>query len=188
MKEMTDLNKEKETVAEEVVNQAAQTEQEKTEQPEETTEQKLTAEIEQLKKQLNEEKDLGLRVRAEYDNYRKRTAREMGEINANVRVETLTEILPIADNIERALASAEGNEAELRRGVAMIQQQIDQIFTKLNIETIGEENVPFDPQIHNAVMHIEDETIEESTVIQVFQKGYKLGNKVLRYAMVKVAN
>ena len=182
------MNKEKETAAaEETVNPAAEAEQADV-CAEETAEQKLQAEIEQLKKQLSEEKDLGLRVRAEYDNYRKRTAREMGEINANVRVETLAEILPIADNIERALASAEGNEAELRRGVDMIRQQIEQIFTKMNIETIGEENVPFDPQIHNAVMHVEDEAIEESTVVQVFQKGYKLGNKVLRYAMVKVAN
>ncbi len=148
----------------------------------------LKAEIEQLKKQLADEKDMGLRVRAEYDNYRKRTAREMGEINANVRCETIAEILPIADNIERALACPEGNEAELRKGVDMIRQQIGHVFEKMHIETIEGENIPFDPNLHNAVMHVEDDSIEESTVVQMFQKGYKLGNKVLRYAMVKVAN
>ena len=148
----------------------------------------LKAEIEQLKKQLSDEKDMSLRVRAEYDNYRKRTAREMGEINANVRCETIAEILPIADNIERALACPEGNEAELRKGVDMIRQQIGHVFEKMHIEPIEGENIPFDPNLHNAVMHVEDDAVTESTVVQMFQKGYKLGNKVLRYAMVKVAN
>lgn len=181
IKELTDLSQEKDTkVTAEAAETAAEAANPEIEQ--------LKAEIEQLKKQLAEEKELGLRVRAEYDNYRKRTAREMGEINANVRCETITEILPIADNIERALACPEGNEAELRKGVSMIQMQIDNVFTKMNIEPIAAENVPFDPNVHNAVMHVEDDAITESTVTQVFQKGYKLGNKVLRYAMVKVAN
>lgn len=181
------MSQEKENLTPEEAVHEAQAPETAEKQPE-TAEEALKAEIEELRKQLEAEKDMGLRVRAEYDNYRKRTAREMGEIAASVRCETLTEILPVADNIERALASAEGNEAELRKGVSMIGQQIEQIFSKLHIETIGEENVPFDPQVHNAVMHVEDDAIEECTVVQVFQKGYKLGNKVLRYAMVKVAN
>lgn len=153
-----------------------------------SAEQKLAAELEQLKKELAAEKDQNLRIRAEYDNYRKRTAREMGEITADVRSKTVKEILPIADNIERALAAQEGSEAELRKGIAMVQQQIHNVFTQMHIEPIDAENIPFDPQLHNAVMHIEDENLGENMVVQVLQKGYKLGDKVLRYAMVKVAN
>ena len=100
----------------------------------------------------------------------------------------MKEILPIADNIERALAAQEGSEAELRKGIAMVQQQIHNVFTQMHIEPIDAENIPFDPQLHNAVMHIEDENLGENMVVQVLQKGYKLGDKVLRYAMVKVAN
>lgn len=159
-----------------------------TPEAEPTPEQKLQAEVEALKAQLAAEKDQNLRVRAEYDNYRKRTARERGEIAANVRVETVKELLPVADNIERALATAAGNEADLRKGIAMVQQQIQSVFTKLSIEPIEAENVPFDPNMHNAVMHVQDETTDDNTVVQVLQKGYKLGGKVLRYAMVKVAN
>ena len=153
-----------------------------------SAEQKLAAELEQLKKELAAEKDQNLRIRAEYDNYRKRTAREMGEITADVRSKTVKEILPIADNIERALAAQEGSEAELRKGIAMVQQQIHNVFTQMHIEPIDAENIPFNPQLHNAVMHIEDENLGENMVVQVLQKGYKLGDKVLRYAMVKVAN
>ena len=169
--------------------QAAPADEKAAAQPEApSAEQKLAAELEQLKKELAAEKDQNLRIRAEYDNYRKRTAREMGEITADVRSKTVKEILPIADNIERALAAQEGSEAELRKGIAMVQQQIHNVFTQMHIEPIDAENIPFDPQLHNAVMHIEDENLGENTVVQVLQKGYKLGDKVLRYAMVKVAN
>ena len=169
--------------------QAAPADEKAAAQPETpSAEQKLAAELEQLKKELAAEKDQNLRIRAEYDNYRKRTAREMGEITADVRSKTVKEILPIADNIERALAAQEGSEAELRKGIAMVQQQIHNVFTQMHIEPIDAENIPFDPQLHNAVMHIEDENLGENMVVQVLQKGYKLGDKVLRYAMVKVAN
>ena len=169
--------------------QAAPADEKAAAQPEApSAEQKLAAELEQLKKELAAEKDQNLRIRAEYDNYRKRTAREMGEITADVRSKTMKEILPIADNIERALAAQEGSEAELRKGIAMVQQQIHNVFTQMHIEPIDAENIPFDPQLHNAVMHIEDENLGENMVVQVLQKGYKLGDKVLRYAMVKVAN
>lgn len=169
--------------------QAAPADEKAAAQPEApSAEQKLAAELEQLKKELAAEKDQNLRIRAEYDNYRKRTAREMGEITADVRSKTVKEILPIADNIERALAAQEGSEAELRKGIAMVQQQIHNVFTQMHIEPIDAENIPFDPQLHNAVMHIEDENLGENMVVQVLQKGYKLGDKVLRYAMVKVAN
>ena len=161
--------------------QAAPADEKAAAQPEApSAEQKLAAELEQLKKELAAEKDQNLRIRAEYDNYRKRTAREMGEITADVRSKTVKEILPIADNIERALAAQEGSEAELRKGIAMVQQQIHNVFTQMHIEPIDAENIPFDPQLHNAVMHIEDENLGENMVVQVLQKGYKLGDKVLR--------
>lgn len=173
-----------------VAETTAETAEKKPEQPaaEKTPEQLLQEEVDRLKAELAAEKDQNLRIRAEYDNYRKRTSREMGEITVNVRSETVKELLPVADNIERALATAEGSEADLRKGISMVQQQIQNVFTKLHIEAIDEENVPFDPQSHNAVVHVEDDTIGENTVVQVLQKGYKLGTKVLRYAMVKVAN
>ena len=149
------------------------------------------AELEALLKKaqddLAHEKEMGMRVRAEYDNYRKRTAKEMGEIAIDVRVKTVQEILPIADNIERAL-SVTGSDADMRKGIEMIEQQILNTFAKLEIEAIADENVAFDPNIHNAVMHVEDENFGENTVVQVFQKGYKIGDKIVRYAMVKVAN
>ncbi len=194
---MTDLNTEKNPEKEKAPQpeaqpaeaQAAPADEKAAAQPEApSAEQKLAAELEQLKKELAAEKDQNLRIRAEYDNYRKRTAREMGEITADVRSKTVKEILPIADNIERALAAQEGSEAELRKGIAMVQQQIHNVFTQMHIEPIDAENIPFDPQLHNAVMHIEDENLGENMVVQVLQKGYKLGDKVLRYAMVKVAN
>ena len=112
----------------------------------------------------------------------------MGEIAANVRVETVKELLPVADNIERALATAEGNEADLRKGIAMVQQQIQNVFTKLSIEPIDAENVPFDPNAHNAVMHVEDEALGENVIAEVFQTGFAMGDKIVRFAMVKVAN
>ena len=194
---MTDLNTEKnpekekapQSEAQPAEAQATPADEKAAAQPEApSAEQKLAAELEQLKKELAAEKDQNLRIRAEYDNYRKRTAREMGEITADVRSKTVKEILPIADNIERALAAQEGSEAELRKGIAMVQQQIHNVFTQMHIEPIDAENIPFDPQLHNAVMHIEDENLGENMVVQVLQKGYKLGDKVLRYAMVKVAN
>lgn len=190
-KEMTDLSEKKKTQAAAEENAAAEEtsaaeQTESAEQPDEVK--KLQDEIEALKAELEKQKDLDMRVRAEYDNYRKRTSREMGEIAARAKAEAVMDILPIADNIERALSVQEGSEADIRKGVEMIQTQIGNAFQKLGIEAIADENVPFDPQYHNAVMHIEDENVEANTVVQVLQKGYKIGSKVLRYAMVKVAN
>ena len=148
----------------------------------------LREEIKKLQTELEKQKDLDMRVRAEYDNFRKRTSREMGEIAVRAKAEAIAEILPIADNIDRALSVQEGSEADIRKGVEMIHTQIENVFQKLGIEVINEENVEFDPHLHNAVMHVEDESAKANMVIQVLQKGYKIGSRVLRYAMVKVAN
>ncbi len=202
-KEMTDLSEKKQTPQEDTENktnvevssspeqvQAEPQEQSATTAQSEKSDevQNLEKEIEQLKAELEKEKDLDMRIRAEYDNYRKRTSKEMGEIAARAKADAIKDILPVADNIDRAIAVQEGCEADIRKGVEMIHTQIINVFEKLGIEEIAEENIPFNPEFHNAVMHMEDENLEANTVVQVLQKGYKIGSKVLRYAMVKVAN
>ena len=202
-KEMTDLSEKKQTPQEDTENktnvevssspeqvQAEPQEQSATTAQSEKSDevQNLEKEIEQLKAELEKEKDLDMRIRAEYDNYRKRTSKEMGEITARAKADAIKDILPIADNIDRAIAVQEGCEADILKGVEMIHTQIINVFEKLGIEEIAEENIPFNPEFHNAVMHMEDENLEANTVVQVLQKGYKIGSKVLRYAMVKVAN
>lgn len=203
IREMTDLSEQKEqqqtgAVQEETENRqsgaAEQTDTAKQEPAQESRPEQadeiagLKEEIKKLQEELEKQKDLDMRVRAEYDNFRKRTSREMGEIAARAKAEAIADILPIADNIDRALSVQEGSEADIRKGVEMIHTQIENVFQKLGIEAIAEENVEFDTQLHNAVMHVEDENVKPNTVVQVLQKGYKIGSRVLRYAMVKVAN
>ncbi len=141
-----------------------------------------------LEAELEKKDDLLKRTAAEYDNYRKRTAREMGAISAGVRAETVSHLLPVADNIERAVSVQNGSVEDIRKGVEMVESQIRAVFDKLGIEAIDEVGVSFDPAVHNAVLHVEDETVEENVVTEVLQKGYRLGEKILRPAMVKVAN
>ena len=203
IREMTDLSEQKEqqqtgAVQEEAENrQSGATERTDTAKQESAQESRpeqadeiagLKEEIKKLQEELEKQKDLDMRVRAEYDNFRKRTSREMGEIAARAKAEAIADILPIADNIDRALSVQEGSEADIRKGVEMIHTQIENAFQKLGVEAIAEENVEFDTQLHNAVMHVEDENVKPNTVVQVLQKGYKIGSRVLRYAMVKVAN
>lgn len=148
----------------------------------------LNKRIAELEKEVEKQKDLFQRTAAEYDNYRKRTAREMGALSQDVKAETLRELLPIADNIERAIAVQEAQEQDIRKGVEMVASQISAAFSKLGVEAIEATGVEFDPTIHNAVMHVEDEEAKENQVVEMFQKGYKIGDKILRHAMVKVAN
>lgn len=142
--------------------------------------------IEELKAELDEQNDKYLRVVAEYDNYRKRAQKEKEGIYSDAYIDAVKEILPILDNLERAVAFADsGNLAE---GVTMTLNMFKDIFTKMGVEEIPADNVQFDPNVHNAVMHIEDDSLGENTVVETFSKGYKKGDKVIRYAMVKVAN
>ena len=146
----------------------------------------LKKEVETLKADLAEQNDKYLRIVAEYDNYRKRVQKEKEGIYGDAYVDAVKEILPILDNMERAVAFADsGNLAE---GVTMTLNMFKEIFTKMGVEEIPSENVEFDPNIHNAVMHIEDEAFGENMVVETFSKGYKKGDKIIRYAMVKVAN
>ncbi len=140
-------------------------------------------ENEELKK-LN---DKYLRVVAEYDNYRKRTQREKESIYPEAKAEVTAKFLPVLDNMERALAAA--NETDpLYEGVKMVLKQFDEALKSVGVEYIEAVGQKFDPKFHNAVMHVEDESLEENVVTEEFQKGYKIGDRIVRHSMVKVAN
>lgn len=130
--------------------------------------------------------DKYLRMMAEYDNFRKRSAKEKESIYADAYADALKSILPIIDNLEKA---AEYKDAEkVSKGVEMILKSAADALTKMGVVSFGEKGEQFDPNRHNAVMHVEDESLEEGVIVEVFQKGYSKGDKILRYAMVSVAN
>lgn len=144
--------------------------------------------IMKLEQELSQLKSQHLRALAEYDNFRKRTEREKLEIYSNATIAAATEILPIADNIERALEVKDSDEQSMKKGIEMIYSQLKNTFEKLGIEEMAGEGEEFNPDLHNAVSHIDDETVGENTISAVYQKGYLLGDKVVRHAMVQVAN
>lgn len=136
---------------------------------------------------LKAEKDRYLRLAAEYDNYRKRSAKERESIYQDVRADTVTKFLPVYDNLARALGQATCDEA-YRKGVEMIMTQLRDILSRMGVTEIEALGQKFDPALHNAVMHEEDETKGEGEIVQELQRGFKMGDKVIRFAMVKVAN
>ncbi len=143
--------------------------------------------VQKQEEQLKELNNRLLRTMAEYDNYRKRSQKEKDLIFPEA-IKTASEtLLPVLDNFERAL-DAPTTDEEFKKGVAMIFTMMQESFKKLGVEEIDALNQPFNPELHNAVMHVEDEALPESTVCEVFAKGYKLGDLVIRHAMVKVAN
>ena len=142
--------------------------------------------LEQAKAELAELNDRYLRLAAEYDNYRKRTAKEREHLYADVYAEALAVFLPVVDNLERAAQFSDGES--VTKGVAMTLKGIKDTLEKLGITEIEAQGLPFDPEVHNAVLHVEDDSVGESVVVEVLQKGYRKGERILRYAMVKVAN
>ncbi len=159
------------------------------EQPaEEATSSQEETQLQKLQKEFDEHKQQHLRVLAEYDNFRKRTQNEKNAIYNNAVSDTVQAILPIADNIERALSQENASAEDMRKGVEMIENQIKACFEKLGITEMGQVGETFDPNVHNAVAHIEDESLGENVIAAVYQKGYKLGDRVVRHAMVQVAN
>ena len=140
---------------------------------------KLTNEIDVLKERM-------LRLNAEYDNFRKRTAKEKEGIYTDACEDVLKNMLPVLDNLERAL-SVGGSVDDLKKGIEMTVRQFQDGLTKVQVEEVPGDG-DFDPNLHNAVMHIEDEQFDKNQIVEVFQKGYKRGDKVLRHSMVKVAN
>ncbi len=156
---------------------------------------KIEAELESTQKKLSdteaalaEEHDKYLRLYAEYDNFRRRTAKEKESIYGDATADTVKGILPVIDTLERAAAGLSPEEAEspLGKGITMTLKSATDALAKLGVEDLPTE--AFDPNIHNAVMHIEDETLPDGAVVEVFQKGYRKGDHIIRYAMVKVAN
>ena len=137
--------------------------------------------------ELAAEKDKYLRLAAEYDNYRRRSQKERDALYGDVKAETVRELLPVYDNLARALATGTEDEAFLK-GVQMTMTQLEAIFEKLGVKPIEAVGRPFDPEKHNAIRHIEDEEAGENVVVEEFQKGFTLGDKVIRFAMVTVAN
>ncbi|MBS6366070.1 MAG: nucleotide exchange factor GrpE [Clostridiales bacterium] len=144
-------------------------------------------EAEQLRKELAEEKDRYLRLAAEYDNFRKRSQKERDGLYTDLRAETVSRFLPVYDNLERALNQPTADEA-YKKGVEMTMTGLVEIMQKLGVTAFGEAGDAFDPSRHNAVMHIEDDSLDENVIAEVFQKGFLIEDKVVRFAMVKVAN
>ncbi len=190
MTEEKDLEKEaleEEESSEETNTENAEAETEDNTCEEEEQKESEPSEEEKLRDELAEQKDKYMRLAAEYDNFRKRSAKERLELSASVSGDTVSEILPVFDNFERAL-NAETEDEKYKSGVEMIFNQFGETLKKLGVEIIDPIGETFDPNIANAVNQIEDENFGENEVAQVFQKGYKIGDKIIRYAMVVVAN
>ncbi len=185
-----------ETGAEASAAEAPEAEAEESPAPEAEAEETFTVTREQMEKmealarQLEEQRDKFLRLAAEYDNYRKRTAKEKEGIYADAKIDTLTAMLPVYDNLERGLAQYRDEDAESphRKGLEMVFSQFKESLAKLGVTPIDAVGQPFDPEKHNAVMHVEDDSVGENTVVEVLQQGFLLGERVLRFAIVKVAN
>ena len=144
-------------------------------------------EVNPFEEKYNAEHDAHLRLAAEYDNFRKRTIKEKEASYGNGKADAVAKMLPVYDNLERAL-NQPTEDAAYKKGVEMTMTELVKIFTALGVEIFGEKGEQFDPNLHNAVMHIDDESMEENTIAMVFQKGFKIGEKVVRFAMVQVAN
>ena len=146
-----------------------------------------TVEVNPWEQKYNDEHDSYLRLAADYDNFRKRTIKEKEASYGNGKADAIEKLLPVYDNLERALNQPTEDEA-YKKGVEMTMTQLISIFNSLGVEIYGAEGDMFDPELHNAVLHIDDENIAENTITQVFQQGFKMGDKVVRFAMVQVAN
>ena len=181
-----EVNEDTELKDEEVMENTAENTNEVEEEDGLNMTKKLKEENKKMQEELDLTKDRLLRLTAEYDNYRKRTTKEKESIYADAYIDVIKEILPVIDNLERAMA-AEGNVDDLKKGVEMTMKGCQDAFVKLGVEEIDASG-EFDPNFHNAVMHIEDEGLDKNVIAEVFQKGYKKGEKIIRHTMVKVAN
>ena len=166
----------------------AEMEKEINETPEEeTVETAEVVETNPWEEKYNAERDAHLRVAAEFDNFRKRTIKEKEASYGNGKADAVAKMLPVYDNLERAL-NQDTSDAAYKKGVEMTMNELVKIFTSLGVEIFGNVGDEFDPNLHNAVMHIDSEELGENTIAQVFQKGFKIGEKIVRFAMVQVAN
>ena len=149
---------------------------------------KLEGELEKKEAELSEANDKYTRLFAEYDNFRKRTAKEKEGIYADAYIDALSQILPVLDNLERAAAFENADAESLKKGRELTLKSFSETLEKMGVHEIEALGKTFDPNLHNAVMHVDDESFGESEVVEVFAKGYARGDKVLRHSMVKVAN
>jgi len=171
---MATKKKKEEEIKEEVTEEV--TTEETAEQPEN-----------EFEKKYNDVNEKYMRTLAEYDNYRKRTIKEKESIYPEAKAVVIEKFLPIMDNFQRAIDSAE-NKDGFYEGVVMLKKQMDEVLTALGVEEIASVGEEFNPEFHNAVMHIDDEEQGENVIVEEFQKGYKIGDRVVRHSMVKVAN
>ena len=152
---------------------------------EETVEE--VVEVNPFEEKYNAERDAHLRLAAEFDNYRKRTQKEKEAAYGNGKADAVEKLLPVYDNLQRALKQ-ETADAAYKKGVELTMNELVKILSGLGVEIFGNEGEEFDPNIHNAVMHVDDENYGENVICQVFQQGFKMGDKIVRFAMVQVAN
>lgn len=176
--------KQPETTPEEEVTTAPETEETKTPEASVPPE---TKEGNPFEEKYNAEHDSFLRLAAEFDNFRKRTVKEKEQSYGNGKADAIVKLLPIYDNLERAL-NQPTEDAAYKKGVELTMNELVKIFTGLGVEIFGAPGDAFDPALHNAVMHTEDESLGENVVAQVFQKGFRLGDRIIRFAMVQAAN
>ena len=175
---MAKKNKEAEEILEEKEEEAA----------EEVKEEAADDKTAELEKELAAAKEAHIRTLAEYDNYRKRSTREKEAAYGDSKAACLSELLPVLDNFDRALATGDSDIESFKKGMEMIYTNLTDILTKLGVEAFGEKGEAFDPNIHNGVMHVENEELGENVISEVFSKGYRIGDRILRPAMVQVAN
>ena len=191
VQETSEEKKEKTVEPETETDQVMAEEKAETAQPEEnkqgTEETEQEAKADPLKDELAQTTDKYLRICAEYDNFRKRTQKEKENLYGDIRASVIASFLPVYDNLVRALAAETQDEA-YRKGVEMIMNQFNSTLEKLGVSEIKAVGEKFDPTLHNAVMHVEDGTKAENEIVEEFQKGFKIGDKVIRFSMVKVAN
>lgn len=146
------------------------------------------AKLAELEGQLNAEKEKLLRTAAEYANFRSRTEREKAGIYANAVSDTVKELLPIADSLDRAIAASADAPEEFKKGLEMISNQLAKSFEKLNITAFGEVGEEFNPELHNAISSVDSDELESDTIAMIYQKGYKVGDKIIRHCMVQTVN
>ncbi len=154
----------------------------------ETVSQSKSTNLEKLESELAQTKDSLLRLAAEYDNFRKRTAKEKSQAHSDAKASVLAELLPVLDNFDRALNKCASDSKAFQKGIEMTYDQLISILDSLGVEAFGEKGDTFDPVLHNAVMHMQSDELEENTLAEIFLKGYKIGDRILRCADVQVAN
>ena len=192
---MAEIEKEESTVDKQTAN-AEEVKEEKSEKSDKKDKKekkdkkadKAEKALEDMKKELEAQKNNYLRLAAEYDNYRKRTTNEKASIYSDATAKAVSEILTVADSLEMALKAAENAPEEFKKGIELVAAQMQSALAKLNVEKFGEVGEEFNPELHNAVSKVEDDSLGENVIAQVFQSGYKTGDKIIRHAMVQVAN